>query len=419
MEDSSRILARRAIEALRSGVPNRDAVRELGVFQADVTRKFAALREELGDGSPSRRHLFISAGFGCGKSHLLEYLRHDALEHNCVCSYVVISKETPLYDLLKLLRAAAETAVIPGKAGRAIPEILFSHKFSSAEFARLYESAHRDDAFGQRIAAQLRILEEASKGMEEIIDMIAWEWSGYPMQVRDIRSCLKELGLHKEYRVDKILQGVLAVQLWRFLPRLFRAAGYHGWVVLFDEVELMLRYGKLQRARSYANVARLAGEIHGFETMGLLPVFATTDDFWTVASQEKKDTEVPEWLQVRGKRDDAELARDANVGMRLLKHPTLLRRAQDEELEALKHKIRDLHSTAFQWEAPLPAARETLASSSVRENVKSWITQLDLMLLYPDYRPIVTAERVEQDYSEDEDLSGDEQNSKTDSSNDL
>jgi len=41
------------------------------------------------------------------------------------------------------------------------------------------------------------------------------------------------------------------------------------------------------------------------------------------------------------------------------------------------------------------------------------------MLLYPDYRPIVTAERVEQDYSEDEDLSGDEQNSKTDSSNDL
>jgi len=225
--------------------------------------------------------------------------------------------------------------------------------------------------------------------------------------------------LHKEYRVDKITQGVLAVQLGRFLPRLFRAAGYHGWVILFDEVELMLRYSKLQRAKSYANVARLAGEIDGFETIGLLPVFATTDDFWTVAFQEKKDPEIPEWLRARGKPGDAELARDAEVGMRLLKQPTLLRRAQDEELEALKHNIRELHSTAFRWEAPSPAAREKLASSSVREHVKSWITQLDLMLLYPDYRPIVTAETVKQDYFEDEDLSGDEQDSNADSSDDL
>jgi len=41
------------------------------------------------------------------------------------------------------------------------------------------------------------------------------------------------------------------------------------------------------------------------------------------------------------------------------------------------------------------------------------------MLLYPDYRPIVTAKRVEQDYSEDEDLSREEKDSEGDSSNNL
>jgi hypothetical protein len=51
--------------------------------------------------------------------------------------------------------------------------------------------------------------------------------------------------------------------------------------------------------------------------------------------------------------------------------------------------------------------------------LSKWITQLDLMLLYPDYRPIVTAERVEQDYSEDEDLSREEKDSEGDSSNNL
>lgn len=414
MEGNPTIGARRAVEALRSGVPNRDVVRELGVFQGDVTQKFADLREDMRQScerdEECPRSTVVSGGFGCGKSHLLEYLRHEALEHDCVCSHVVISKETPLFDPLKLLRAAAEMAAVPRKVGRAVPEILFTEKFNSPEFVRLFQWAHQQDAFGDRIAPLVKILDERPAGAEEVLDKIAREWSGYPMKVSEIRSCLRDIGQHKAYRVKTLTQKELGSQLWRFLPRLFHAAGYKGWVVLFDEVELMLRYSKLQRAKSYANVARLAGGTKDFGICGLLPVFAVTDEFWADADGEKKrDYEIPEWLRCRGKPGDEQLAKDAEAGMKLLKRAMPLRSARAEELAELKDKVRRLHSQAFGWEAPPPGAREALASSSVREHVKSWITQWDMMLLYPGYRPDIVAEHVVHDYAEDAELSREDQ----------
>ena len=41
-----------------------------------------------------------------------------------MCSKVVISKETPFYDPAKLYRAAAEAAVVPGRMGDALTEIM-------------------------------------------------------------------------------------------------------------------------------------------------------------------------------------------------------------------------------------------------------------------------------------------------------
>ena len=94
--------ARRAIEALRNGVPNRDAVRALGCHQPRAETAFASLLDRASDaGNPpaSAQGMLISGDFGAGKSHLLAHLEHLALSRNFVCSRVAISKETPLYDL--------------------------------------------------------------------------------------------------------------------------------------------------------------------------------------------------------------------------------------------------------------------------------------------------------------------------------
>ena len=112
--------ARRAIEALRR-VPNRDAVRLLSTQQPQVEARFrrqlAALAEDAAAGRPTPG-LLIAGDFGAGKSHLLEYLEHAALEEHMVCSRIVISKETPLYDIRRVFRAAVQSLSSLASGGR-------------------------------------------------------------------------------------------------------------------------------------------------------------------------------------------------------------------------------------------------------------------------------------------------------------
>ena len=105
--------ARRAVEALRSGVPSRAAVAALGAAQTDIEDRFATLLDQVRSGKlavPRPGGLIVGGGFGAGKSHLLEHLPHLALQSDFVVSRVVISKETPLHDPVKVFRAAAESA---------------------------------------------------------------------------------------------------------------------------------------------------------------------------------------------------------------------------------------------------------------------------------------------------------------------
>ena len=81
--DCDPIQARRAIEALRAGVPNRDAVRLLSTQQPQAEERF---RRQLGalarDAAAERptSGLLLAGDFGAGKSHLLEFLEHRGVE---------------------------------------------------------------------------------------------------------------------------------------------------------------------------------------------------------------------------------------------------------------------------------------------------------------------------------------------------
>lgn len=89
------VARRRAIEALRSGVPSWDAVIALGSGQAEAEDAYANTLAAVEGGKASG--LLLGAGFGAGKSHLLTHLAQVALDRGFAVSTVVISKETPLH----------------------------------------------------------------------------------------------------------------------------------------------------------------------------------------------------------------------------------------------------------------------------------------------------------------------------------
>ena len=254
---------RRAIEALRAGVPNRDSVRALGCAQPRIEERFRKQLESAMDDVANARQtpgLLIEGEFGSGKSHLLEYLQHVALAERFVCSKIVISKETPLYDPTKLYRAAIQTAVAPGRQGSALTEIAFGLTFDSRGYAELVSWANSAEAgLDARFAATLFLFERVRD--EEVRDRIISFWSGEPLNTSELRRWLRDLGEAASYKLEPVSAKELTLQRFRFAPRLMIAAGYSGWVLLIDEVELIGRYSFKQRARSYAELARWAGKL--------------------------------------------------------------------------------------------------------------------------------------------------------------
>ncbi len=408
--DIDPVHARRAIEALRAGVPNGDAVRLLSTQQPQVEARFrrqlSTLTEDVTTGRPTAG-LLVAGDFGAGKSHLLEYLEHIALEERMVCSHVVISKETPFYDLARVSRAAVESMLVPGKRGSALAEIAGSLDPESPEYAALTHWVGRPDVgLSSRFDATLFLYHQVKdpEGRDRIISF----WGGDPLNVGQMRSWLRELGERTTYRLESVPVRELALQRLLFLARLILTAGYGGWVVFFDEVELIGRYSFRQRARSYAELARWGGKLKSGGIPGLAATFAITSDFDAAVLQDRGDLEaVPGKLRANGVDADVKLASQAEQGMRMIaREPVRLRGPDRAFLERTREEVRALHALAFAWEPPDLSVGEQLSTTRIRQYVRRWINEWDLKRLYPDYAPDTVLAELPVDYSVRPELEG-------------
>ncbi len=398
------VTARRAIEALRSGVPSRDAVAALGSGQSAIEDRFQALCESVAGGSPGG--LLFGGGFGAGKSHLLEHLARLALDAGWTVSRVVISKETPLYDPAKVFRAAADSAARAGQARPAIIEAAAGLDLDGRPYAELLRwAASSGSEINERFPATLALFARVRDHDAAFAETILRFWSGDPIAVPELRRRLRETGEQRP-TLSPVAAQELARQRMRFAARLLAAAGSPGWVVFFDEVELIGRYSLLQRAKSYAELARWMRGDHGGRGTPIATVFAMTDDFEAAVITDRNDRElVPAKLRAKDTPDATALAEAAEVGMRIIDRETHLLTPPDEvELKQAYDRLRELHGQAFGWQPPDVAGLERLGATRMRQYVRAWINEWDLVRLDPGYRPQTEMVDVPSDYREDPDL---------------
>jgi hypothetical protein len=405
-----RVQRRRALEALRAGVPNRDAVMVLGSLQVGVEDRFSQLLDSVGalPSGPAPGGMLVGGGFGAGKSHVLEHLAHVALSRGFVVSKVVISKETPLYDPAKVFRAAIDEALVPGRPGSAIDEIALALKPDSPAYAELYRWAHSDQApLDSRFAATL-FLYEYARGDAEFADHIIRFWAGDPLPVADLRRRLKETGAAATYRLGSIKERDLSVQRFRFVSRLVMAAGFNGWVVLLDEGELIGRYSVLQRAKSYGEVARWVRGDRDDPAAPLCAVLTTVDDYEAQVLVGKNDRElIPKRLRMKGTAEYELAASQAEAGMRIIEREQVrIQPPGQEELDRIYAKLKQIHAEAYGWDPPDVSGIERLPSNRMRQYVRAWISEWDLSRLDPAYVPDIAAAALTVDFSEDADLDG-------------
>ena len=409
---SEKLDSRRAIEALRNGVPDRKAVEILGCNQPRVEAAFDDLLDKAMDtGTPPRNSLgmLVSGGFGSGKSHLLAHLESRALSRGFVCSKVAISKETPLYDLGKVFKSAIENARMPNRRGRLIEELGSAMDWKSdesADFFRWTGGAASSGLLSPMFPASLLVYERV--GDLELTGKIESFWSGDRIRVAEVKDGLRRIGQSKSYSFRAPKAAELPPQRLRFAIELIKSAGYKGWVVLLDELELVGSYSLLQRGRSYAELARWLGQTANQTTCpGLVVAGTVTDDFASaiISPDGKKDRDYVS-PKLAGSRY-AGIATHAETGMRLLERECIsLNAPTEDDVNATIEKLRQMYSESYDWDAPKLKGKAGGGGiqARMRYKVRASINEWDLLRFYPESRPDIVSGEYHPAYEENADL---------------
>jgi hypothetical protein len=91
----------------------------------------------------------------------------------------------------------------------------------------------------------------------------------------------------------------------------------------------------------------------------------------------------------------------AKRGMELLRdHQIRLEPPTNEELDVTYRAIKALHGEALQWDPPDVHGIERLPSNRMRQYVRSWINEWDLIYLDPSYTPFTLSTDVKVDLRE-------------------
>jgi hypothetical protein len=388
MEIDRQILYRRALEALRNGVPNRHAVSVLGCNQPEAEEAFSARLASVpraAQGGKQVPGLLVAGGFGAGKSHLLNYLDHAAGSKNFVTSRIAISKETPLFDPSKVLLAAIDGAIVPGLTGEVMREIALRLQPGTPEYREFFDWAHSSSSGLSQIFAATILLHEKLNNDPELVDEITNFWSGERLAVSRIRQGLKQINCAGVYSLKPVKIKELAVQRFLFASRMILTAGYAGWILLIDEVELVGRYSLLQRARSYAELARWMGRVKSAAIPGLMAVAAITDDFGLAVLQEKSDRDtVGVRLRAKGTDEYLNLAARADAGMRLIEREAITLQPPDQSvLRQTYLRLKEIHGEAYGWDPPEIPWAAAAVTRQMRSYVRRWVNEWDLRRLYP------------------------------------
>ena len=396
---------RQAMEALRNGVPNRAAVEILGCNRPDVESRFDDLLLQAidADAPPqSALGMLVSGEFGSGKSHLLSYLEHRALAEGFACSRVAISKETPLYNLGRVFSSAIQHARLPERTGQLMEEMGDKINARTPEYEHFTRWLNLDNhGLHPYFPATLLIYERCND--LELRSEIESFWAGDAIRASRVREGLRIINQQGSYTFRAPRAGDLPPQRLRFATELIKGAGYKGWVVLLDELELVGSYSLLQRARSYAELARWLGQTADEQYPGLIAVGTVTRGFEAdvLGSLGKNDREVgPNRLR---ERNESALAAKAEAAIRVLeREPIMLEPPSEAELADTLENLRLLYQQAYGWDTPVLAAASDGASyrNTMRYKIRACINEWDLLRLYPDARPETEGQEFEYRYEE-------------------
>ena len=367
--------ARRLIEHLRGGVPLPPSEPPLVIGRAHLYSKVGDLLDTVA--AKGSRAMALQANYGDGKTHSLRAIWHLAAERNFVVSEVALNRETPMDRLDKVYPKVLAGTYLPGAAQPGIDRLVAGITAGGEDAAKLLRFAA--DNLHPKIHAVLHNLIEGSS--TEAAEPLLGDLARLDISTNDLKR------IHKGNFNATLKFGRFSAQrevrdYFRLIDFLIRLAGHAGWVILFDEAELIARLGRGGRAKAYANVGSLAGD--GLGCTHLLSVFALASNFYGTLTRRRDPEACPEWLRSRSLTEAAELC---TMGLAALGEATMLESLQPANWLSVLQAVKDAHETAYGWSADLTAGAFwehvrglTQTDTKVRTRLRVAIQWLDLLM---------------------------------------
>lgn len=386
------IEARHIIEALRSGIPSRAVGQYFSEARPKIMKEISGRLDMVCDSHRSSG-MVICGKYGEGKTHLLNTVFNLAHSNNMVVSYLSLSKETPMDKLYLVYQKVIQNTYLPKRqqpgfmhelekisSNSPVANEMLLYAAKQLETDKLYylfrsylNTEDSDEKF--LLQADLEGDFIANVPLKKIYKRIFNQTVKYNVNFTKTKHC-------RDY--------------FSFMGHLFTQMGYHGWVILIDETELMGRLGKKARLNAYRNMADF-----------LLPEKCPESTFSIFALSASYAEDV-----IEGKHEYENLAmiypeapEPAKTVLDMLSRaPQLLPLTRDEIHEIL-YKIQDFHGKAYEWTPGLSIDSLTEATQSggylLRTKIRAAIEFLDQLYQYGKAGKTTINELGEEMYTED------------------
>lgn len=386
------IEARHIIEALRSGIPSRAVGQYFSEARPKIMKEISGRLDMVCDSHRSSG-MVICGKYGEGKTHLLNTVFNLAHSNNMVVSYLSLSKETPMDKLYLVYQKVIQNTYLPKRQQPGFMHELEKISANSpiANEMLLYAAKHLEtDKLYYLFRSYLNTEDSDEKFLLQA-DMEGDFVANAPLK----KIYRRIFGQPVKYNVN-FTKTRHCGDYFSFMSRLFTQMGYHGWVILIDETELMGRLGKKARLNAYRNMARF-----------LLPEFCPENTFSIFALSTSYVEDV-----IEGKHEYENLSavypeeqEPARTVLDILSRAPQLLPLTRLEIQEVLYKIQDFHGKAYEWtpNVSLSSLVESTQAGGylLRTKIRAAIEFLDQLYQYGKAGQTTVNELGEETFTED------------------
>ncbi len=384
--------ARHIIEALRSGIPSRAVGQYFSEARPRMMKKISA-RLDMVCNEGKSNGMVVCGKYGEGKTHLLNTVFNLAHSNHMVVSLLSLSKETPMDKLYLIYQKIIQNTYLPMRQQPG-----FMHELEKL-------------SANSPIANEMQLY--AAKQLET--DKLYYLFRSYLNTEDSDEKFLLQADLEGDFVANAPLKKIYrrifnqpvkynvnftktkhCGDYFSFMSHLFTQMGYHGWVILIDETELMGRLGKKARLNAYRNMARFLLPEPSLEAV--FSIFALSASYVEDVIEGKREHENLEAVYP----EEPEPIR--TVLDLLVKSPQLAPLTK-EEIQQVLYKIQEFHGKAYAWTPNLSPATLLGATQSggylLRTKIRAAIEFLDQLYQYGKAGKTVINELGEETFTED------------------